>query len=110
MKIDKLIFGLVGLIGKATDAVTEFTDEIAERGELLRSNNYGGIGELVGKALGKPRELRKIASEIIDDALDGMGFATQEDLAAVKERLAEAERNVRELKHPRGDAEEAESE
>jgi polyhydroxyalkanoate synthesis regulator phasin len=98
MEIKKIFYAIVGALGEAAKQLAELNDEIAERGRLLRGNSDSCSERFVDKALGKPRDAGKIAGEILRDAADNLGLATTADIANLKARLAQIEKNLKKMK------------
>ena len=96
--MNKVFYAIIGLLEEAGKKLSEFGDEIVERGRLLSEKNNGAAGNLIDKALGKPRDAAKIAGDILRDALDNLGLATTADLENLRERLAHIEKKAAELR------------
>jgi polyhydroxyalkanoate synthesis regulator phasin len=98
MQPKKVLYALIGLLEEAGKRMSELSEEIMERGRLLKENGGDPAGRLIDKALGKPRDAAKIAGEILRDAFDNIGLATAGDLENLRDRLAHIEKDLARLK------------
>ena len=78
--------------------------------KLMRNNSDENTDRLIDKALGKPRDAAKIAREILQDAFDSAGLATAADLANIKERIKQIEKNIKKMKASEGKSEKKKAE
>ncbi|MFA6448036.1 MAG: hypothetical protein WCX65_01090 [bacterium] len=98
MEPKKVMYAVIGLLEEAGKRLSELSEEIMERGRLLKKNGGDPAGLLIDKALGKPRDAAKIAGEILRDAFDNIGLATAGDLESLRDRLAHIEKGLARLK------------
>jgi len=98
MEKKKIVPAIKDLLGEAGKKLSQLGDELAERGRLKRENAEENAERLIDKAMGKPRDTAKIAREILQDAFDTLGLATAADLAGIRERLEQIDKNIKKMK------------
>ena len=98
METKKIIFAMLGLLGEAEKQIAGFYEELVDRGRLIGENPEDPAGRLVDKALGKRGDPAEITRETLRDAFDNLGLATTADAGSIRDRLAQIEKLVKQLK------------
>jgi len=98
METKKIFLAIIGLLDETGKNLLQLGDELAERGRLQRNKSEENAERLIEKAMGKPRDISKIAGEILQDAFDVVGLATAADIANIRDRLAQVEKNIKKKK------------
>lgn len=98
MELGKIFFAAIGLLFETRRRFEELSDELVERGRLREKGSGELLDKLVDKAAGERREAGKIMREILRDAFESAGAATDGDTARIRERLALLENSLEKTK------------
>lgn len=94
----KLLFAGVGSVTGAIEKFEDTLDELAELGELRTKNSEGFIREILDRVKAEREEFNTIVIDILQDALNTLGFATRSDVDEIEERLRYLNKKVRGIK------------
>jgi polyhydroxyalkanoate synthesis regulator phasin len=98
MDARKSFFAAIGLAAEIGGKARALFEELIERGRLRRNDTLAPLDRLVGKVKGERGAAGKILRDILRDALDMAGLATNADVAELEERLAPIESQFEALK------------
>ena len=87
--IKKSMMMSLGLAFVTKDKVEELANEFIEKGKMSGKESKEFFEELMKKSEDSSKKAEEQITAIVNDTLKKLNFATQEDIAEIKEQLAE---------------------
>jgi polyhydroxyalkanoate synthesis regulator phasin len=97
--IKKALLTGVGLAVLSKEKAEEMAREIAEAAKLSSDKGQEFVDEVVGRSEKMRKELEETVQRVVNDSLKRTDLATRDDIAQLRARIEELERNLASHSH-----------
>ncbi len=96
--IKKSIYLGIGAASLTKERVDKLVDELIEKGQIAKDDKANVVKDLMDKAEKEEKELEKRIKKTVNEAIESVGAASQNDIVELKKRVDELEQKLAEMK------------
>ncbi|RLD14068.1 hypothetical protein DRI50_05995 [candidate division KSB1 bacterium] len=96
--IKKSIYLGLGAASLTKERVDKLVDELIEKGQVAKDDKANAVKDIMDKVEKEEKELEKRIKKTVNEAIESVGAATQNDIDELKKQLKELEEKLAEMK------------